>query len=98
MGDCEQVRLHGAWLSPFSCRVIWALKRKGIAFEYIEEDLSNKTPMLLQYNPIHQNIPMLLHTGKSIYESMIIIKYIEEMWSHTPLLLADPYERVIAHF
>ncbi|KAK2643844.1 hypothetical protein Ddye_019039 [Dipteronia dyeriana] len=94
----QSMRLHGAWLSPFSCRVIWALKLKGIAFEYIEEDLSNKTPLLLQYNPIHKKIPLLLHSGKPVYESMIIIKYIEEMWPHTPLLPTDPYERAIARF
>jgi glutathione S-transferase len=29
---------------------------------------------------------------------MIIIKYIEQMWPHNPLLPTDPYERSVARF
>ncbi|XP_062109018.1 probable glutathione S-transferase [Humulus lupulus] len=97
--DNEDVKLHGFWDSPFSSRVIWALKLKGIPYEYIEENLQTKSELLLKYNPVHKKVPVLVHGGKIICESMIIVQYIDDMWPHIhPLLPKDPYRRAQARF
>ncbi|KAB1203298.1 Glutathione S-transferase U8 [Morella rubra] len=65
----EEVLLFGTWVSPFSRRIELALKLKGVQYKYVEEDLNNKSPALLQYNPVNKKIPVLVHNGKSVVES-----------------------------
>nr|GMD59465.1 probable glutathione S-transferase [Ipomoea batatas] len=70
----EEVKLYRTWSSPFGLRVVWALNLKHIEYETILEDLTNKSPHLLLYNPVHKKIPVLLHNGKPICESLVIVK------------------------
>ncbi|KAJ7948881.1 Glutathione S-transferase-like protein [Quillaja saponaria] len=97
----EEVVLLSSWESPFGMRVQIALAEKGIKYGYKEEDLlSNKTNLLLQLNPVHKKVPVLIHNGKPICESMIVVQYIDEVWKDkSPLLLpSDPYQRSQARF
>jgi len=95
----DEVVLLDFWPSPFGIRVRIALAEKGINYEYREEDLKNKSPLLLQMNPVHKKIPVLIHKGKPICESLIAVQYIDEVWSdRSPLLPSDPYQRAQARF
>ena len=91
--------LFGTWASAFCKRVELALKLKGIPYVYVEEDLTNKSESLLHYNPVHKKVPVLVHNGKPISKSLVILEYIDECWNNAPKLLPeDPYQRAKVRF
>ncbi|BFG28855.1 putative glutathione S-transferase [Prunus yedoensis var. nudiflora] len=95
----DEVLLLDFWSSPYGMRLRVALAEKGIQYEYREEDLSNKSALLLQSNPVHKKIPVLIHNGKPVSESLVALQYIDEVWKDkTPLLPSDPYLRAQARF
>ena len=95
----DGVILLDSKFSMFGMRARIALAEKKIKYEFREEDLTNKSPLLLQMNPIHKKIPVLIHNSKPISESLIILEYIDEVWKDkAPLLPSDPYLRAQARF
>ncbi|GKC44618.1 ty3-gypsy retrotransposon protein, partial [Tanacetum coccineum] len=73
---------------------------RSYQYEYKEENLSNKSSLLLKMNPVYKKIPVLIHNGKPICESNIIVQYIDDAWNNkSPSLLpSDPYLKAQARF
>jgi glutathione S-transferase len=94
----EEVTLLGSVGSPFVIKVQIALKLKGIEYKYVEEKLGNLSETLLNYNPIYRMVPVLVHKGKPISESRVILEYIDETWNQNPILPSDPYQRALDRF
>jgi hypothetical protein len=95
------LKLLGGDASQFVARVRMALNMKGVrSYEYIEQDLFNKSSLLLQSNPVHKKVPVLIHNGQPISESLPIVEYVDEVWNTAgaPILPADPYQRAVARF
>ncbi|KAI7729620.1 hypothetical protein M8C21_030503 [Ambrosia artemisiifolia] len=92
---CE-MKLLGSTGSVFVTRVKFVLKLKSIDYEYIEEDLCNKSELLLKSNPTFQQVPVLFHaTEQPMIESLAIIEYLDEIQPNVhPLLPSNPSERV----
>ncbi|VFQ61897.1 unnamed protein product [Cuscuta campestris] len=95
----DEVILLDFWPSMFGMRVRIALAEKEIKHQYRDEDLRNKSDLLLKMNPVHKKIPVLVHNGKPVCESTIIVEYIDEVWKgKSQLLPSDPYEKSQARF
>ncbi|KAJ6814507.1 putative glutathione S-transferase parA [Iris pallida] len=93
------VMLLSTWVSPFGQRCRIAQAEKGMEYEYREENLADKSELLLKSNPVHKKIPVLLHDGKPVCESLIIVEYIDEVWpDEYPIITKDPYARNQARF
>uniref|UniRef100_A0A0E0JMQ6 glutathione transferase n=1 Tax=Oryza punctata TaxID=4537 RepID=A0A0E0JMQ6_ORYPU len=97
-GEGGELRLLGTWSSPWVIRVRVALGMKGLSYEYSEEDLSRKSELLLSSNPVHKKVPILIHGGRPVCESLVVLEYVDEIWGATgpTLLPADPYDRATA--
>ncbi|MED6193919.1 hypothetical protein PIB30_023759 [Stylosanthes scabra] len=99
----EEVVALGYWVNPNVMSVKIALLEKGVEFQYKEEkdvfEDKNKSELLLNSNPIHKKVPVLIHNGKPICDSLIILEYIDEVWEQEKNLFSyDPYYKARARF
>ncbi len=86
-------------LSSYAQKVKIALREKGVAFErMLPEDFGTgrRDTEFAAANP-RGEVPVLLpEDGAQIFESTVILGYIEERWPGTPLLPTDPQARAYA--
>src|SRR3982074_1980614 len=65
-------------LCPYVQRAVIALTEKGVPFERIDIDLSNKPERFLRMSPLGKT-PVLLVGDTAIFESAVILEYLEDI-------------------
>jgi glutathione S-transferase len=86
-----RLKLISHKLCPYVQRAVIALTEKGVAFERIDIDLSNKPDWFAAISPLGKT-PVLLVGDTGIFESAVILEYLEET-EPKPLHPADPLRR-----
>lgn len=98
----DEVKLLLIKASPYAMSCAIALREKGVEFEEVDQDLTAKGHLLLRSNPVYEEVPVLIHNGTPIAQSLVILEYIEEVWppSHTTpsLLPGSAYHRSLSRF
>jgi glutathione S-transferase len=73
----SRLKLVSHKLCPYVQRAVIALTEKGVPFERVDIDLANKPDWFLKISPLGKT-PVLLVDDASIFESAVILEYLEE--------------------
>lgn len=93
----EQLSLYGYWRSSAAYRVRIALNLKGLAYQQLPVHLTRQGgeqhfEAFRALNP-QGLVPVLLHAGQVLTQSMAICEYLDEQFDAYPLLPEDPVGR-----
>ncbi len=87
------ITLYEHPLSPYAQKVKIALYQKGVPFEPVTPDIfGNGTPEFVNSSP-RREVPSLVDGETTVFDSTIILEYIEDKWPQPALLPATPAER-----
>lgn len=87
------LRLYSMRFCPYSQRVRLVLEAKGIKYEIININIKRKPEWYTDVNALG-HVPCLQHDdGRSIYESLIIIEYLDSIYPERKLISSDAYEK-----
>jgi len=92
------IQIYGFWRSLATFRVRVALRLKGLPFEETPIDILSGEQFEPGYEQVNAErvVPTFIHDGHSVFQSMAIIEYIEELKPEPRLIPADPKERAYA--
>ena len=78
--------------SHYSHRVRIVLAEKGVTVDVIDADVDSIPPELTDMNP-YNTLPTLLDRDLVLYESKVMMEYLDERFPHPPLLPVYPVAR-----
>jgi len=87
--------LYSGTTDPYSHRTRIVLFEKDVECQIIDVDTDNKPRELADLNPYNQ-VPTIVDRELVLYESLIIMEYLDERLPHPPLMPVDPVNRARA--
>jgi maleylpyruvate isomerase len=92
------IQVYGFWRSIASFRVRVALKLKGLSFEEIPIDILSGEQFKPGYETVNAErvVPTFIHDGYSIFQSLAIIEYLDDIQPEPRLVPADAKEKAYA--
>jgi maleylacetoacetate isomerase len=92
------ITVYGFWRSIASFRVRAALRLKGLAFEEIPINILSGEQFEPGYEAVNAErvVPTFIHNGHSMFQSLAIIEYLDEIQPEPRLLPAGARERAYA--
>jgi maleylacetoacetate isomerase len=92
------IQLYGFWRSIASFRVRVALRLKGLAFEETPIDILCGEQFEPAYVAVNAErvVPTFIHDGHSIFQSLAIIEYLDDIQPDPRLIPKDARERAYA--
>ncbi len=87
--------LYDAARCPYCARVRIVLAEKGIEYEPIEIDLTDRPAWIYEKNATGR-VPVIEEDAWILPESAVIMEYLEERYPEPALLAADPADRALA--
>jgi maleylpyruvate isomerase len=92
------IKIYGFWRSIASFRVRVALRLKGLPFEEIPIDILSGEQFEPDYAAVNAErvVPTFIHDGHSVFQSLAIIEYLDEIQPTPRLIPQDPKERAYA--
>lgn len=84
--------LYSGSNDPYSHRARIVLAEKGVTFDLYEIDVDSQADALVEINP-YNTVPTLVDRDLVLYESEIIMEYLDERFPHPPLMPVYPVAR-----
>ena len=92
------MQIYGFWRSIASFRVRVALRLKGLPFEEIPIDILSGEQSKSDYDEVNPErvVPTFIHDGHSLFQSLAIIEYLDDIQPKPRLIPEDVKDRAYA--
>ena len=88
------MKLLGTDGSPYVRKVRISLEEKGVAYDYVRERPSVPGSSVPNYNPLAKIPTLVLDNGKAIYDSPVIVEYVDGIGKGAKLIPTEFEARI----